>query len=104
MKRITMTALYAGPERSVDIGDTAEFSDTEARGLVDGGYGVYADEPRAARQAPKQAEKPIEKRNVAELQAYAAEHQIDLGTATVKADILAVIVAAIEAARDKDDD
>ncbi|WP_329615017.1 hypothetical protein OG244_19450 [Streptomyces brevispora] len=102
MKRVRMMALYAGPERSVAIGETAEFDDAEARGLVDGGYGVYADELRPARKEP--AEKPIERWTVAELQAYAADHDIDLGDATVKAGILKVVVTAIEAARDSDGD
>lgn len=42
---------------------------------------------------PEVAEKPVEKMKVDELKAYAEEHQIDLGEATSKADILAVIVA-----------
>lgn len=105
MRSVKMMALYAGPERSVAIGETAEFDDAEARGLVDGGYGVYTDDARPARKAAKEpAEKPIEKWTVAELQAYAAEHAIDLGDATVKADILKIVVTAIEAARDSDGD
>ncbi len=38
--------------------------------------------------------KPLEKRNVGELKEYAAEHDVDLGEATKKADILAAIKAA----------
>ncbi|MGW2591959.1 hypothetical protein ACWCXC_17070 [Streptomyces sp. NPDC001515] len=106
MKRVTMMSLYAGPDRSVGVGETAEFDDAEARALVDGGYGVYADTDRPARKTAKKApaEKPIERRNVEELKAYAAEHNIDLGAATTKADILKTVVSAIEAARDSDGD
>ncbi|MFJ2701881.1 hypothetical protein ACIO3R_01615 [Streptomyces sp. NPDC087428] len=102
MKRVKMMSLYAGPKGSVAIGAIGEFDDAEARDLVDGRYGAYADEPRPARKEP--AEKPIERWTVAELQAYAAEHEIDLGDATVKAGILKTVVAAIEAARDSDGD
>lgn len=38
--------------------------------------------------------KPWDKMTVAELKAYAAEHKIDLGEATKRDDILAVIAAA----------
>lgn len=38
--------------------------------------------------------KPIDKMNVDELKAYAAEHKIDLGEATKKADILKIIQEA----------
>ena len=40
--------------------------------------------------------KPIEKRTVAELKEYAAEHGVDLGEATKKDDILAAIKAAAQ--------
>jgi len=54
-------------------------------------YGVTVD---GAAPAVADAEKPLEKRTVPELKAYAAEHEIDLGAATKKPDILAAIVAA----------
>lgn len=38
--------------------------------------------------------KPIDKMNVDELKGYAAEHKIDLGEATKKADILKIIQEA----------
>lgn len=38
--------------------------------------------------------KPIDKMNVDELKGYAAEHKIDLGDATKKADILKIIQEA----------
>lgn len=40
------------------------------------------------------SDKPLDKRTKAELEAYAAEHSIDLGDASKKADVLAVIAAA----------
>lgn len=48
----------------------------------------------AAEEAP--AEKPLEKRTVAELKAYATENEIDLGGAAKKPAILAAIAAAQE--------
>lgn len=100
MRRVTMHTLYAGPERSVSPGQTAEFADEEAARLVGGGFGVYADEPRRKEPAAEAGDKPVEKMNVAQLQAYAAEHGIDLGDAKTKAELLAVVVAAVEAARE----
>jgi len=47
---------------------------------------------------PDTGPKPLEKQTAAELKAYAAEHDIDLGDATKKADVLAAIQAAIAAA------
>jgi predicted amino acid dehydrogenase len=48
--------------------------------------------------------KPLEKRTVAELRAYAVEHGIDLGEATKKTAILAAIAAAAPPASDNEDD
>lgn len=109
MKRVTMNTLYAGPAGSVGIGQTGEFHDEEAEQLVAGGYGVYADTPRtraAARPAgpgPDSGEKPVERMNVEQLKAYAAEHDIALGDATKKAEILAAVVAELERRRDEDE-
>ena len=49
---------------------------------------------------PAKSETPDESWTVAELRAHAEEHEIDLGAATKKADIL----AAIEATSQADDD
>ncbi|MFB7171090.1 hypothetical protein ACFCYM_09745 [Streptomyces sp. NPDC056254] len=100
MRRVTMHALYAGPERAVAAGQTAEFADEEAARLVGGGFGVYADEARRKEPADQAADKPVEKMTVAELQAYATARGIDLGDAKTKAEVLAVVVAAVEAARE----
>ncbi|WKV74227.1 hypothetical protein AW27_023585 [Streptomyces sp. PCS3-D2] len=99
MRRVTLHTLYAGPERSVAAGQTAEFEAQEAARLVDGGFGVYADEPRRKAPAEEPVEKPVEKMTAAELQAYAAEHGIDLSGAKTKAEVLAAVMAAVEAAR-----
>ncbi|WP_405930325.1 hypothetical protein [Streptomyces sp. NBC_00827] len=99
MKHITMKTLYASATRSVQAGQTAEFEDAEADALVAGGYGVYEGDTRPR---PRQVEvvelkdKPLEKQTVDQLTAYAAEHEIDLGDATKKADILAAITAAAQ--------
>lgn len=103
MRQVTLHTLYAGPERSVAAGQSAEFADEEAARLVAGGFGVYADAPRRTEPADA-GDKPVEKMNVAQLQAYAAEHGIGLGEAKSKAEILAAVVAALEAAREAQDE
>lgn len=103
MRRVTMHTLYAGPERSVAAGQTAEFADEEAARLVAGGFGLYADEPRHTEPADV-GDKPLEKMTTAQLQAYAAEHNIDLGEAKGKAEIFAAVAAAVEAAREAEDE
>lgn len=93
MKRVTMKTLYAGPGRAVQAGQTAEFEDSEAAALVAGGYGVYEGDTRP-RPETEAGDKPLEKQTVEQLKAYAAEHDIDLGDAAKKADILAAIAKA----------
>ena len=93
MRRVTMKTLYAGPTRSVAAGVTAEFEDAEAAALVAGGYGVYEGDTRPKPDAEVE-DKPLEKQTVEQLKAYAAEHGIDLGDATKKADVLAAIAKA----------
>ncbi|MFD6421712.1 hypothetical protein [Streptomyces sp. NPDC060198] len=103
--RVTMRSLYAGPERTVAAGDTADFGVAEAAALVKGGYGVYADAPpRTAADADTDAEKPLERRTLEQLRAYAAAHDIDLGDATLKTDVLRLVLAEVEQRRDADDD
>ncbi|MFD9445506.1 hypothetical protein ACFWBR_42325 [Streptomyces sp. NPDC060006] len=98
MRRVTMKTLYAGPDRTVQAGQTAEFEEAEAEALVAGGYGIYEGDTRPKPEtAAEPKDKPLDKRSVDELKAYAAEHEIDLGTATKKADILAAIAAAEDA-------
>ncbi|MCY0919610.1 MULTISPECIES: hypothetical protein [unclassified Streptomyces] len=101
MRRVTMHSLYAGPERAVQAGDTADFEDEEAARLVDGGFATYADKP--APDGPAD-ERPVEKMTADQLRALAADKGYDLGDAKTKAEILAAVVAAIEAAREADGD
>jgi hypothetical protein len=107
MRTVRMFTTYAGTDGTTATpGETVALEDERAGSLVDSGYAEYADEPaRPMRRMPKSdapetsARKPIDRMNVAELRAYAAEHDIDLGGATVKRDIL----AAVEAAQDADE-
>lgn len=50
--------------------------------------------PATAPSPASNQAKTVDEMNVAELKAYAAEHNIDIGSATLKADILAAIKAA----------
>jgi hypothetical protein len=100
MRRVTMKTLYAGPTRSVAAGATDEFEDDEAEALVAGGYGVYEGDTRPKPESTAaQAEdtQPSEAWTVGRLKEWAAEHGIDLGGATKKADVLAAIEATPKA-------
>ncbi|MFM9563253.1 MULTISPECIES: Ish1 domain-containing protein [Streptomyces] len=97
MRRVTMKTLYAGPERTVAAGATAEFEDAEAEALVTGGYGVYEGDTRPkplAEVAEDEDARPSDKWTVDRLKQWATKHGIDLGGATKKADVLAAISAA----------
>lgn len=105
MRRITMKTLYAGPDRSVQAGQSADFDDTEAAALVAAGYAVYEGDTRPRPEAgPEPDDKPLEKRTVDQLKAYAAEHGIDLGDAGKKAEILDRIVTELQRRETEDDD
>jgi hypothetical protein len=54
--------------------------------------------------AELEVDKPVEKMTAKELKAYAEANHIDLGGASKKADILAVITAAAGPVPDEDDD
>ncbi|GGN47803.1 hypothetical protein GCM10011578_101590 [Streptomyces fuscichromogenes] len=96
--RITMKTLSAHPDGTLEIGKTYEVpgqcGEERAAELLDGGYAVLAeedlsaDDPGPAEAADPEADKPLEKRTVDQLKAYAAEHGIDLGDAGKKAEIL----------------
>jgi hypothetical protein len=60
---------------------------------ADEGWKVVASEEFV----PEVVEKPVDKMTVAELKAYAEKLEIDLGTATSKPDILAVVQAHLAA-------
>lgn len=70
----------------------AQIPAKEVTRLVEGGF-VVADAPPAEADAQPEGA-PDESWKVAQLKAHAAASGIDLGDATVKADILAAIVAA----------
>lgn len=88
-RQVKMLTLLASPRGSVQPGQIATFDDEQAAQLVDGGYGIYADEPAAHQPT----EVPLTSMTVPELRAYAAEHGVDLGGATRKADIIAALQA-----------
>lgn len=97
MRRVTMKSLYAGPDRTVAAGHTADFEDAEAEALVAGGYGVYEGDSRPKPEQAQAEDKPLDKLTVEQLKAYAVKHEIDLGEASKKADILTAIAAAEDA-------
>jgi Rho termination factor, N-terminal domain. len=75
-----LSVLFAGGEGHTD-------SDYLAERFRDKGLTITENEPAGA-------EKQLEDMTAAELKAYAKEHEIDLGDATKKPDILAAIQAA----------
>jgi len=101
--RITMKALSAHPDGTLENGQTYEVpgqcSEERAQELLDGGYAVPADEDPSSADAAKPAEpvddKPLEKRTVDQLKAYADEQDIDLGDASKKAEILDAITTEL---------
>ncbi|NEB00620.1 hypothetical protein [Streptomyces sp. SID13726] len=105
--RITMKTLSAHPEGTLENGKTydvpGQCSEDRAVELLDGGYAVLAEEDLAAagpgtRAEPDteiEADKPLEKRTVEQLKAFAAEQQIDLGDASKKAEILDAITTEL---------
>lgn len=105
MRRVTMKTLYAGPDRSVPAGATAAFDDAEAEALVRGGYGVYEGDSRPKPvSSAEPADKPLDKQTVEQLKAYAAQHDIDLGDAGKKAEILDRITTELERREAEADD
>ncbi|WP_181786052.1 hypothetical protein [Streptomyces phytophilus] len=110
--RVKMLRLMCSPEHgNHDAGDEVDLPEQEAARRIAAGDCVAADAAdkprlrdklrgRRGGKEPEQADKPLAKQTVAQLQAYAAEHDVDLAGATTKADIL----AAIEAAQDDDED
>lgn len=96
-----MLTLSASPEGVLEQGKTYEVPDdvalARAQELVDGGAALLLDQPKAAKgkkPAAGAGPKSLDKQTVPELQAYAAENDIDLGDAKTRAEILAAIQAA----------
>lgn len=96
-------------ENATNVGDMEVASGSDIigypveLGLVPGEDGQYAHEWITAIPAAEEtpADKAIDDMTVEELKVYAATHGIDLGSATLKADILAAIKAADEIQEDE---
>lgn len=102
--RITMKTLSAHPDGTLEIGKTYEVpgqcSQQRADELLEGRYAVLAEEDPATAEPAAAGDgdgddKPLEKRTVEQLKAYAAEHDIDLGDASKKAEILDKITSEL---------
>lgn len=112
--RITMKTLSAHPDGTLEIGKTydvpAQCSRERADELLDGGYAVLEDadpataDPAAAEPDTGDETKPLEKRTVEQLKAFAAEEDIDLGDASKKAEILDKITAELARREAESDD
>lgn len=84
----------------IAAGYCAPADEEPKRGLLDRLRRRGGDGQDPKEEDPSGGEKtvPVDKMTIPQLEAYAAEHEIDLGGATLKRDIL----AAIEAAQDED--
>lgn len=121
--RVKIIKAICNPEiGNYHPGQEADLPDEVAEKRIAAGHCVPVDEPKrglverlrrgGGRKSPKDEGPkeedpkkedggeavPVDKMTVPQLQTYAVEHGIDLGTATLKKDILAVI----EAAQDED--
>ncbi|MFJ9885938.1 hypothetical protein ACIQRW_08755 [Streptomyces sp. NPDC091287] len=115
---VEMQRLMASPRLgTVHPGQIIDMSAAEARRRIAAGdckpvTGQAAEPPRRTAGPTEQEpvtggqgdEVPVEKMTVEQLKAYAAEQDIDLGDATKKDDIRAVVLAELERRRDADGD
>ncbi|WP_432135868.1 hypothetical protein [Streptomyces sp. bgisy154] len=114
--RVEFLRPIANPTLNARVGQVVDLPDDQALQRIRAGHAVAVDQPRARlrdrlpgrrKQAgPKDstpADKPLEERTVDQLKAYAAEHDIDLGDATKKAQILDAITSEL-ARREADAD
>ena len=74
-----------------EVGSEHDVDEALAQRLITRGV---AEEVKPKPAAPPKSETPDDTWTVKELQAFAEEHEIDLGDASKKADILAAIEAA----------
>ncbi|MEU6952075.1 hypothetical protein [Streptomyces sp. NPDC045714] len=113
--RVQMLRLMANPEHgTVQAGQEIDLPAAEARKRIAAGdcKPLETESPRRTAPAPpadpgapgQGEEVPVEKMTVDQLKTYAAEQDIDLGDATRKEDIRAVVLAEIERRRDADGD
>lgn len=88
-----MGKFYRREGVTIEVTDPYREASLEAQGFE------LVEAPAApGKVAPKsEGEKPVDKMTVAELKAHAEKHEIELGEASVKADILAAVKAAAEA-------
>ncbi len=119
--RVRFQRLMCNPRLTAQPGDVVDLPADEARRRIAAGDCVAADEPKSpsmrerlrGRRADggKSTEKegagdakPLEERTIPQLQAYAAERDIDLGEASKKAHILEVIITAEREREENADD
>lgn len=112
--RVQMLRLMANPTHgAVPAGTVIDLPAAEARRRIAAGdckpLETEGERPRPAPRRtpdPSALEEPVavEKMTVDQLKAYAEKHDIDLGDATKKDDIRALVAAELERRRDADDD
>ncbi|MEU0001549.1 hypothetical protein ABZ069_31990 [Streptomyces microflavus] len=115
---VEMQRLMANPRLgTVQPGQIIDLSAAEARRRIAAGdckpvNGPAAEQPRRAAGPADQEpvtggqgdDVPVEKMTVDQLKTYAAQEEIDLGDATRKDDIRALVLAELERRRDADGD
>lgn len=109
MTRVRFTRRMASPTRSARPGDVLDLPPAEAEQRVKAGQCDYVDTPPVPGgttdgdddQEPEQV--VLEKLTVKQLEAYAAEQEIDLNGASKKAEILDRITSVL-AEREADED
>ncbi|MFD8640842.1 hypothetical protein ACFV14_11090 [Streptomyces zaomyceticus] len=116
--RVEMLRLMSNPKYgNQPEGAIVEMDDADAERRIAAGDCRPLD-PQKKRPATRAAKAPaappappggdgqdvaVEKMTVDQLRAFAAEHDIDLGDATLKDDIRGAVVAELERRRDEDD-
>ncbi|GAA2790040.1 DUF7302 family protein [Streptomyces showdoensis] len=111
--RVEMLRLMSNPRYgNQPEGAIVDMDDADAERRIAAGDCRPVDPPKAKKptrragpaEPPADPETPIERMSVEQLKTYAAEHDIDLGDAAKKADILAAVVAEVERRRDQADE
>lgn len=99
--RVEFTRRVANPRLTARPGQVVDLPEAEALRRIQAGHCRPVDVPRqrlldrlTGGRRDRAEDVPLDRRNVAQLRAYAAEHGIDLGDAGKKVDILAAIEAA----------
>jgi hypothetical protein len=75
------TIKYIRKKKGVAVGDVKRVANVVARNNIASGYAEEVSESEGANQKAETPAKPLSKMNTAELEAYAADHSIDLATA-----------------------